>query len=383
MPFNQAFRSVFAGYGGIVSSGLTSQKFYLAVAGLDQPGENLLMMLKVTGWYLLLLGPLAVLDYLLRPLSGHRKYIRPVLFVLGLGLSLWLFQVTSWSDRSRIMPLFMLHLFRALPLFMVILAGALLVTLVRYSGDAAKRNRYCLALVLSAFSLVLLFKIILNTRATHYGFVLAAPATLLLIAALIHWLPRLLAGNSNQGGWVFKTMILAVLIVGLVGYFNATRRRYARKTYQLGKGSDAFLEFPWPEAPALSQTLESIAKMGPDETFVVVPEGVMLNYLSRRISPTKYISFMPAELALLGGEKSMLAALRETPPDYVIVVPKTLRNYGYRAFGVDYCLELAAWMNDNYGNTQILGQTRLNGQRKAAYTIYSVERIDKSPPTVP
>ncbi len=382
MPFGQALRSVFAGYVALVSSSLPSNKFYLDVMGLDRPGHNLLLMLKVTGWYLLLLGPLAVLDYFLRRFSSHRKYIGPVAFALGLGMSLWLFQAASWPDRSRIMPLFMYDLLRPLPLFMVILAGSLVIALVRCSGDAAKRNRYCLALLLSVFSLVLLSKMILNAYAAHYGFALAAPATLLLVVALVHWLPRLLARSSKQGGWVFRPVILAVLIVGLASYFNASRRCYRWKTYRLGKGPDAFVIVPWPQAPALSQTLEFIGViMRPDETFVVFPEGVMLNYLSRRPNPTKYISFMPAELALFG-EKSMLDALQENPPDHVLILSRGMREYGYLGFGADYCLEITGWMNDNYSKFKYLGLSRTREQ-KIAYQVLCGSRTAESNPPVP
>ena len=204
------------------------------------------------------------------------------------------------------------------------------------------------------------------------------------ISALVHWLPRLLAGKSKQGGGGFRPVILAVLIVGLTGYFNASRRCYAWKTYRLGKGPDAFVVLPWPKAPALSQTLEAIAvKIGSDETFVVVPEGVMLNYLSRRRNPTKYISFMPVELALFG-EDAMLAALRKKPPDYVIVVPRNTRELGYRGFGQDYCLKLSNWIDDNYGQIKLLGQAiTMHRGKKIVYSVFGFKQIDKSTPSVP
>ncbi len=383
MPLGQVFRSVFVAYEGLFSSDIAAQKFYRKTMGIDQPGQNLLLMLKVTGWYLLLLGPLAVADCFLRRFSARRKYLGPVVFVLGLGLSMWLFQFADWSKPSIVMPKLMLDLVRPLPLFVVIMAGVLLVLLIRCKDDVAKRNRYCLFLLLSVFGLVLLFKIVLNVRALHYGFVLAAPATLLLIVALVHWLPRLLVGGSKQGGWIFKSVILAVLIVVLAGYFNSSRRRYALKTYELGKGSDAFLIYSWPSGPALRQALEYIdAKMGPDETFVVFPEGVMLNYLSRRSNPTKHISFMPAELALFG-EDAMLAALEQKPPDQVLVVPRPLAEYGFKTFGKDYCMELSRWINRNYRNGRLIGQSIARDSKKTIYAVYCVSRTSELPPSSP
>ena len=383
MPLGQAFHSIFIAYGGLFSSDITAQKFYRVAMGIDQPGENLLLMLKVTGWYLLLLGPLAVADYFLRRFSARRKYLGPVAFVLGLGLSAWLFRFVDWSSRSAIMPEFMRDLAYPLPLFMVIMAGVLLVLMIRCKDDVTRRNRYGLALVLSIFSLMMLFKIILNVRAYHYGFVLAAPATLLLIVALVHWLPHLLAGDSKQGGLVFKPVILAVLIVVLAGYFNNSRRRYALKTYPLGKGSDAFMMHPWPKGPALRQALEYMDfRMEPGETFVIFPEGIMLNYLSRRPNPTTHISFMPAESALFG-EDAMLDGLLQDPPDHVLVVPRSLAEYGFKAFGKDYCMKLSRWTNRNYGNPQLIGQSVDRNSKKPAYVVYCVSRISELPPASP
>ena len=376
MPLSQAVRSVFAAYTGLVSSNIANQKFYQGIMGLDAPGENLLLVLKVTGCYLLLLGPLAVVDYLFRRFSAHRKYISPAAFVLSLGLCLWLFEARRWSDMTWLMPKFMPVIFTPLPLFMAILAGIMFLALIRISRDSAKGDRYCLGLLLSVFSLALLFKIVLNIRVYQYGFVLAAPAVLLLIVLLVDSLPRLLAGKSMQGGWFFKSVILAVVIMALAGHFNVSRRIYAHKTHQLGKGPDAFFvaAWPgpnWPKGVALSQTLKNIAaKIGPDETFVVFPEGVMLNYLSRRPNPTKYFSFMPAELALFS-EEAMLAALRKNPPDHVLIVSRNLGEYGYRGgFRVDYCLKLSGWISDNYGKLKELGLLRTRDQRVVYGVVY-------------
>jgi hypothetical protein len=102
----------------------------------------------------------------------------------------------------------------------------------------------------------------------------------------------------------------------------------------------------------------------------------MLNYLSRRANPTKYISFMPPELIMFE-RKNMLAALREHPPDYVTRVPRGLREYGHSSFA-DCTPELTDWIETNYSPEQIIGQSRRRQANKMrVYSIRLRKRIDR------
>lgn len=357
---------IFLGYGLVFSGDLTAGPFYLSVSGLDEPGKNLLRIFVVFGWYVLLLGSLALFDWLGRKLSGNRKYIQPAVFLSGLGVGLLLFYTANWYDC--LLPL---------PLFMVITGCGLLIGLRGRSGDTAGYNRLAIGLVLTIFSLLLLSKMILNVHAYQYGFALAAPATMVFVVFLLDFLPRLTAGKSS-GGWVFRTAIFAILIPALIWHLDLNRQRFSGRTQRISQGPDAFLDTSWPKGQAVNQALQTIVEqISPDETFVVFPEGVMLNYLSRRTNPTKYISFMPPELIMFE-QRNILAALREHPPDYVIRVPRGLREYGHRTL-TDYAPELADWIETNYSPEQIIGQSRrMQSNRIRAYSIYLRRRVDKA-----
>ena len=364
MPLDQVLRSLFFSYSTVVSGDLARQKFYLSTLGLDEPWKNLLRIFAVIGWYILLLGLAAMADWLLSRFTAYRKYIQPVVFFVGLVAGLLLFHIVNWFDCLR-----------PLPLFMVILGVGLLVVLDRGTHDVPKRNRLTLAFVMTFFSLLMLSKMILNVHAYQYGFALAAPATMVFVVFLLDWLPRLMAGKLS-GGWVFKTVISAIFIVALIWHFDTSRKRFTGMTEQISQGSDAFWASSWPKGQALSQALQGITEqVGPDQTFVVFPEGVMLNYLVRRSNPTRYISFVPPELIMFG-QKNILAALRDNPPDYVIRLPRGLGEYGYSSF-TDYAPELANWLEDNYSPEQIIGQSRqIQSHKIYVYPIYIRKRIN-------
>ena len=73
----------------------------------------------------------------------------------------------------------------------------------------------------------------------------------------------------------------------------------------------------------------------------------MLNYLSRRATPTRHLNFMPPELAIYG-EAEIVRDLAESPPDWVLLVHKDTSEYGAAFFGRDYGLALARWVGERY-----------------------------------
>ena len=74
--------------------------------------------------------------------------------------------------------------------------------------------------------------------------------------------------------------------------------------------------------------------MPPDATFVALPEGITLNYLSRRPTTVPVINFMMTEMIVFG-EDAITNALARRPPDYVVLVDKDTSEFGVGAFGVD------------------------------------------------
>ena len=68
-------------------------------------------------------------------------------------------------------------------------------------------------------------------------------------------------------------------------------------------------------------------------TALVVPGGVMINYLARTPNPTPFLNFMPPE-AIMFGDGAWAAAVRERVPEIVLVVPRNTAEYGRGPFGV-------------------------------------------------
>ena len=103
-------------------------------------------------------------------------------------------------------------------------------------------------------------------------------------------------------------------------------------------------------------------RLGPEDTLLVLPEGVMLNYLLRRRTPARHVNFMPPEL-LLWGEDTILSELRQSPPDVVAIVHKDTSEYGAARFGRDYGERIWAWIENTYERKAVFGANPLASSR--------------------
>src|SRR5947207_2198415 len=79
-------------------------------------------------------------------------------------------------------------------------------------GAAAPRGPV-LALVI--FALALLAKIFFNVHAYHYGFVLALPATLLVVVALLAWVPAAITAAGGCGA-LFRAVAAAAVGIAVL-----------------------------------------------------------------------------------------------------------------------------------------------------------------------
>ena len=95
-------------------------------------------------------------------------------------------------------------------------------------------------------------------------------------------------------------------------------------------------------------------------TLAVVPEGVMLNYLMRRVNPTPDLFWDPNALAIFG-QTRMTADFEKNPPDYIFLVDRDFSEFGVGNFGAspDFGLPLMQWMQKNYQTEAVMGHEPL------------------------
>ena len=363
MPARAALHGTLGTWPVLWSGAFTASPFYRQGIGVDDPAHNLAMVLRWTAAYAGVLGPPALLGLLLRRRGPHRPVIAVVVLVLVAALLVANLRWIDWANIAR-----------PLPVVMLALAVASWWRLRARGGDDARLG---LRHTMSVFALVLLGKMLLNARIHHYGFVLAMPATLLLVLAALCWLPRRIERAGGYGG-ITRATGAAVLAVTIFVHLRVAEHWFAGKSFQVGRGVDAFVADV--RGPIVQDAVDEIARrLGPDATLAAFPEGTMLNYLARRPNPTPFTFVHPPELAYLD-EDRVLSSLEAHPPDYVALVHFDSSEHGYRFFGRDYGLRIGDWVSRNYRGVALAGAPPFQGP---SFGIRLMERVDRSARPVP
>lgn len=356
---------------------IVSSPFYQWVRGTDRLLANLELMGLWALRYAIFALPLALISLGTRARKRWRWMIALGVFVAvyvttGPGPDLsWpahgilpgapSVRISEWPDAVRILPLILLLL------GLCVFAG-----FRRARREQHATEVFVLRLVLIVFAFALLAKIFFKVSLAHYGFALAMPGTLVLIAALVSWIPEWIDCRGGFGA-VFTAGALAVLLIAGQELIELVQYRYESRVYHIGRGADAFQDGG--KAICASKVMALLSqRMKPAETLAVLPEGVMLNYLLRRRAPTPHINFMPIEL-MVYGEDRILDDFEANLPDFILVAHKNTAEYGLPFFGKDYGVRLFNWVKGNYTLLGRCGHPPL--QNAHQFGIDIVERRDR------
>lgn len=359
MPFETALHGILDPFASAFDPEVTSLRFYRWGMGTLYLGESLEKLGRWTALYAALFVPAAILALALRRPGWHNWAIAALLAGLVLGF-VAIDPLPHWT-----------HAVRPLPLLLLLLAASGFAVFLRELARGEDPSASVLRIAFIVFALVLLAKIVLNVRLMHYGFALAMPGVMILVVALTGWIPRAI---ETQRGFApaFLAVSLATLFVVEFALLRVMDLRLGRHLYTVASGADAF--HAGARAPFVTRALADLAsRTGPEDTLVVLPEGIMINYLSRRVNPTPYTNFMPPEL-ILYGEDRILDAFRRTPPDYVLIVHKFTGEYGFPYFGRDYGKALYYWVMHHYEQVELYGQPPL--QDISSFGIQILRRIE-------
>jgi len=312
--------------------------YYQGCLGLDTP---LLHLEKMAAYFIFIVAVTMIYALAFRgDVESRFKWIKSPRIVLLLLVSplLILAAVLSWMDCGRALPL--------LGLCTCVLLA------VNYQRAAAKPAAI-FPLLWNVFGLVLLAKLGFFTRIWHYGFVLAMPAFAGTVYLFVWLLPLLLEQKYRVRFHLFRGTASLVLMIGFVHLFLRSESYYLRKNTPVGHGGDKIMTYDSSVNPfhdnvqlALSWIQKNVP---PDATLAVLPEGAMINYLSRRVNPTPCPVWLPPEMEVFG-QTNMAAAFQKHSPDYVVLLERSTAEYGVGYFGYypRYGTKLMQWIEDHY-----------------------------------
>jgi hypothetical protein len=346
MPMTEVLRWPLGYWHAASRPEFVAMPFYRQGLGIDDVAGNLRTLATALAWDTVALLPGLVAALVLR----HVPQRRAASIVLGLGsfvAARWLVSIDGW-----------LRAVRPLPLALLVAVGASLVACVRARADVDRPR--VLRAALSVFALALLAKMVLNVRVFHYGFALAMPATLVVVVALVTWVPSW-RGRRGLAGDGFRAVAIGVILAGVVAHVAYGDTLLARQTSVIGDGADAF--YGDDRVAPLSRALAEIRRrVAPDQTLVALPEGIMLAYLARRASSLPYIQYNPVSV-LLWGEERIAQDFQTRPPDFVLLVHRDNAHEGARFFGRDYAQRVMRFVDAEYHAIWQTGALPLRDER--------------------
>ena len=221
-------------------------------------------------------------------------------------------------------------------------------------------------------------------RIWHYGFALAMPAFVSAIYLLLWLLPRRLNQKFQIPTFPFRATVGLVLLIRFGNLFLQSEKFYASKNLAVAAGADRIMAFGPQgnsvEARTMQAALAWIENNVPtNATLATLPEGVLVNYLSRRVNPTPGLDWNPTLFAVFSQQK-MTAAFEKNPPDYVLFVEWNAYEFGVNnefghssAFG----LELMQWIEKNYQPVKLFGSEPF--QKNGLFGMKILKRVPAAP----
>ena len=349
VPLPDAVRSTFAPWrialDPRVTAELAALPFYRIISGTrDWPGN----IAGIVAWTAVYAGVFGAAVALVRVTSRGTPLLPPAAIGVVAAITMVAFGLFV-DDRPA----------RPLPLLTVLTLGLFAWgILIKRRGESGA----ALHLGWIVFAAALLARMIFNPRLAHYGFALAMPATLNAVVILLYWLPARV--KAPETARAIQAVTIGVLLVVCAANLVATSRELARKNVLVGRGADAFRADGRGEViNAAIAAIDAIdPQPGQNRSLVVLPEGIMINYLSRTPSSIGFVNFMPPELIIFG-EQEILKALDASPPRFILLVHKDTSEYGARFFGRDYGVSLFRWVEDRYRPLQVIGAEPLQDEQ--------------------
>lgn len=325
-----ALAGLLSPYAHVLDPGVSGLTFYRRLTGLDDPRGALLAIGKAA----------AILAVLVVSMTGaaiaaRRSRYRDEI-VAACGIAVFAAGIAGYSWVMTAV---------ARPWPLVVLAAALVALRQFVMPGGLDRPRLVAQATFILFAGLLTLKFALNARVYRYGFVLAMPACMVLILIAQSWIPDWLERRGGDGR-VFRALSLVAIATASMVFLIAHRERLMVTVHPIGGPVDVFSGNSR-VVPASEMLREIEHRLKPDDRLVVLPEGAMLNFLSRRPSTVPYVNFLPPELVMFG-EPPMVAALVAQPPEFVVLVDRPMAEYGLRGFGVDYGQAIGSWVMANY-----------------------------------
>lgn len=322
MPWQEAANGMIGSWKALLSTNVSTTYFFQRISGFTDPSSaiarTLIAFLLFLNW--------VIATVVIEKLCDTKQPTGQWLLLVGIALACF--------AGIAINPLPPLLIGRVFPLTVAIIFLYSFTHAWKKKQQTDLRLRFISFALLSFFAFLLLGKILLNARVTFYGFVHAAPALIVTVAALLWLLPNYLQ-SRGQPGTIVRRIVALALIVDALCFVKVSVEWSGKNSMVIGSGRDSFLVAKTQrlDPQIVNDLLQEIQTTVPQNaTLAPVPEGLMMNYLTRRKNSIPYLNLMVTELSIFGEEK-ILQSFKNAPPDYIALLQRSTIDFGFAHFG--------------------------------------------------
>jgi hypothetical protein len=188
--------------------------------------------------------------------------------------------------------------------------------------------------LLGCAAAAMMARMVLNGRVYQFGFFQAALAAVVITAGMADELPRL-PWLGSAGRLAVRSAVAALLTTGAGLFALQNYLLYQQVDFPVGEGRDRlFIYGPkyFPQGQVIGNLIGALRNTAPGSRLLVLPEGLMINYLARLPSPLPHF-FYYSVVTADGREAELVAKLEQQPPDWVVLTVRDLTEYGVPKWG--------------------------------------------------
>lgn len=195
--------------------------------------------------------------------------------------------------------------------------------------------------------LLLIFTICLNLKAifcintfnySNFGFIL-------VFFAIYVFYKKIFPFSLKK--WLFGVSLVVILFLN---FFNIQNFIMQNKILENNKKGTLYLSKNDGNKLLFEFLNKSLKK---DDTFLVVPEGLIFNFIFEKPYPYYYSTFTPLDFETFS-ESRIIKDVSKYEPNYIIFYPRNTREYGAETICYDYAINFCTYIMENYSRVGII-----------------------------
>ena len=295
----------------------------------------------------------------------------------GQARALWVLGVVSillWSFRARVPEWLDANPFRSAPVVLS-LAAAWALWRARRVHVEKMSTRIQIVLVLALFTTGALARVLLNISLTSAYTPFTIPTLIVLyVYLLVEVAPELLLRTPESREYMRRC---ALIVLGMyVWAFGVNYGSFVRTqvTSEISTARGRLLTRPL-YGPPMAEAIRFVQRTtAPGEYVLSLPQGTLVNFLADRPNPIREENIVPGILTP-DREAAAIHAIEAKQVRLILVANWLTREYGDRAFGVDYNQVLMQWVEQHYHQVRVFSNDGESPQLgEAKFFIRAYER---------